>query len=156
MLFKFLKDVSTLILYTPLDTLTLNHDISFEIDSSIYFIKWNENDPIPVRTGPYNFSPLFLWAGDCKVNCRAFCFSFFFVEKKKIIIDGSSMLPFHMVPTGKGIRGDYQGHITHLMHAKSFNRKGRSPFARPFHTVIAVRWLKSACGFFVITQKWLF
>jgi len=75
--------VSTLILYTPLDTLTLNHDISFEIDSSIYFIKWNENDPIPVRTGPYNFSPLFLWAGDCKVNCRAFCFSFFFVEKKK-------------------------------------------------------------------------
>jgi hypothetical protein len=108
--------------------------------------------------GPIIFPPFFFEQEIVRSIVELFVFPFFLSKKKKkkIIIDGSSMLPFHMVPTGKGIRGDYQGHITHLMHAKSFNRKGRSPFARPFHTVIAVRWLKSACGFFVITQKWLF
>lgn len=34
-LFKILKDVSTLTLYTPLDAHTLNPNLSFEIDLSI-------------------------------------------------------------------------------------------------------------------------
>jgi hypothetical protein len=40
-LFKFLKDVSTLASYTPLDASILNPDFSFEIDN-IHFISLNE------------------------------------------------------------------------------------------------------------------
>jgi hypothetical protein len=37
-LYKFFKKVSTLSVYTPLDALTLNHVLQFEMNS-LYFIK---------------------------------------------------------------------------------------------------------------------
>jgi len=49
-LFKFLKDVSTLTLFKPLDASTLNTGISFEMDS-IYFIKLNVENPIRIQPG---------------------------------------------------------------------------------------------------------
>jgi hypothetical protein len=42
---NFLKDVSTLISYTPFDTLTLNPDFSFKIDN----IHFNEMERILFR-----------------------------------------------------------------------------------------------------------